>query len=377
MVAKVFSAEGPSLAVNLETVSEMMSRTMPDFDFLILSIHPDFPVGDVNYYVQKVFQTDKYLAFQSIDAFANDKIVQGIVALVLKFERKGNVGLKVFNGLSKYKETDLLDRFSDFLRENNDKYHVIISSPLISTLDSFIEDLNGQFAHLENVVGGVSPGFKDKRLLAYEFTKDSIVEDGFAVLSFENFAVASSVSLGFEPYGISYEVDHAEANRLYSVGKGDPFLNVVHSILRGISNPDLNYLRYCPVAFIDENGNVQNLRSFKDIGNSYVEFFGNVKRGQKFKLSFALADRLLDSDKKAVMSVKKDLKTIDLLLNFSCRARQYVLGSKSVDEVKTYMRIGNAPLFGFFTLGEIGKGATSEHLKLHNDTSIVVGIREL
>jgi len=72
----------------------------------------------------------------------------------------------------------------------------------------------------------------------------------------------------------------------------------------------------------------------------------------------------------------KHLKKPDIIFNFSCIARQYVLADKQKSELEVYLNRFDAPLFGFFTFGEIGPDKAYKKLKLYNETSLIVGIKE-
>ena len=63
--------------------------------------------------------------------------------------------------------------------------------------------------------------------------------------------------------------------------------------------------------------------------------------------------------------------------SFSCIAREYILANKQKEEVKIYYKIFKAPLFGFFTYGEIGPDKMHKKLKLYNETSLILAIKEL
>ena len=75
--------------------------------------------------------------------------------------------------------------------------------------------------------------------------------------------------------------------------------------------------------------------------------------------------------------VKDKIKKPDIIFNFSCIARQYILDDKQEEEIRIYYQTFKTPLFGFFTFGEIGPDRMHKRLKLYNETSILLAIREL
>jgi len=67
---------------------------------------------------------------------------------------------------------------------------------------------------------------------------------------------------------------------------------------------------------------------------------------------------------------------VELGLNFSCVVRQFALGEKQDKEAEMYAELLDAPMFGFFTFGEIGLNKFKTTLKLYNQTSLICGIKE-
>jgi len=63
-----------------------------------------------------------------------------------------------------------------------------------------------------------------------------------------------------------------------------------------------------------------------------------------------------------------------VIFDFSCIARQYILKEKANDELEIFIEQINAPLFGFFTFGEIKN--IKKNVVLFNQTSLIAGVRE-
>jgi hypothetical protein len=140
---------------------------------------------------------------------------------------------------------------------------------------------------------------------------------------------------------------------------------------------DVRNLWYSPILLISHKGYVDVIRTFKDIKeHEYVEFFAKINIGDKIKLSFATAEMLLEEDKKVAKKLKDKMAHPDVVFNFSCVAREYVLNSRQKDEVLIYSQVFNAPLFGFFTYGEIGPDKELTTSKVYNQTSLVAILKE-
>ena len=380
MKTKVFFSEKDTFIFALEDIKTQIDSQFKDFDFLLFSFHPKYDYTDINYFVDKVFNTENWVGFHAVDAFANNSIIEGIVALAIKFENNGKVNIFCVDDIE---EKEALETTAKYLNTNKDKLNIIIGSLCKHKLGFFIEDL-GQLLNyfpVNNIVGGIASGYRkdeDEEELTYIFTDNKVIKNGFVIITFDNVEFEIGIALGFKPYGITYEIKDAEGYRIYKVDDGKNFPYIIQSILRGIENPSTEYLWYCPINILDDKeGYVATLRTIKEVKKEYVEFFGPVKRGQKFKFSFGDKDEILEEDRKVALKIKEKIKYPDLLFNFSCIARQYVLEDEKEKECNIYTKKLNNHLFGFFTFGEIGPDKYYKSLKFYNETSLLLAVREL
>jgi Uncharacterized conserved protein len=228
-------------------------------------------------------------------------------------------------------------------------------------------------------VGELSSGYKKgEEVLTYQFVEDKVIKNGFFILTFDNIGFDIRIALGFKPYGITYRVQKAKGYRIYTVDDNQPLSYTIKSLMSKIQSNDIQHLWFCPITILDDQeGYVATMRTFKDVKDDYVEFFGPVKEGQHFKLSFATEKELLEESEKVAMEAKEVMKHPDLVFDFSCLARQYVLGELQQKEPEIYTAILDAPLFGFFTYGEVGPDKFYKKLKFYNETSVLLSIKEL
>ncbi|WP_164930720.1 FIST C-terminal domain-containing protein [Aquifex aeolicus] len=126
----------------------------------------------------------------------------------------------------------------------------------------------------------------------------------------------------------------------------------------------------------NEEGYVRVQRTFKEIGEDWVEFFAPVHEGDKFALSFGTPEMLLQSTQKEINKMKEKIKYPELTFNFSCIARQYVLEDKKEEENILISQNFDSPLFGFATYGEIGPDKDFRKVKLYNETATIVSLKE-
>jgi hypothetical protein len=328
------------------------------------------------YTIEKVLRIppEKYIAFHAVDSFENSRIVNdGISALFIKFEREGKVKVLPVEGVYTRKN---YDDVVEFLKERKNALNLIFAGFCNQRLAFVVEDKLSKALPEKRektfLVGGVSSGMR-----TYQFYNGNILKDGFLIVSIEGVDYKIGISLGFEPVGEIYTVTRSKDYRVYEIDRTLAY-QLVDRLLKGVDSYTVQDLWYFPIILLDdEEGYVSVVRTFKDISNKdFIEFFGPVKEKTKFKLSFGDPESLISSDRKEAAKIAYSMDRIELGLNFSCIARQYVLEDLQQEEIKIYSSLFNAPLFGFFTFGEIGPDRQFKKLKFYNQTSLIVAIRE-
>jgi len=377
MKINVYSSNKQSL---FEALEEIKTKTQKDFkqiDFLLIALNPKYESIDKE--INKIFPNIKYAAFHAIDAFKNDEITTNITISVIEFEKNANINLYAIDNLNSDTKTNL-KKIANYLNKNQNCFHIIIVS-LDKKIGHYLNSISNylNYKPINNIIGGISSGKKiDNELRTWQFTNNKIIKNGLIIISFKNMKANIGISLGFKPYGITYKITKAKGTKIYEVDYETKFSTIVKRLLKGIKNFDEKYLWYIPLNILDEkDGYVATLRTIKKIKDDYVELFGDIKNGQKFKLSFATEDDLLEEDKKIALKTKKEIKEFDAIFNFSCMARQYILYNKQKEEIEIYYKTFKAPLFGFFTFGEIGPDKMHKKLKLYNETSILLAMKEI
>ncbi|MDN5380403.1 FIST C-terminal domain-containing protein [Thermodesulfobacterium sp.] len=379
MKTQVFKSQEKTLLFALEDIKNQIDKNFDSYDFLIFAISPDYPYIDINYYIKKVFNTEKYLGFHAIHSFCDTEIVEGISVAVIKFERTGKVEIFYLEDID---EDDAVIKTANYFNSNPDKLHIVIGGlGNKKRFGTFIEEVS-QFINYQpvnNIIGGVSSGHRDANgeVLSYQFVDSKIIKNGFVIITLSNIDFAIDIALGFKPYGVTYEIKKAKDYKLYLVDDNRNFSDITRSFMKGIDNFDIRYLWYIPIYILDdEEGYVATLRTFKKVAKDYVEFFGPIKEGQKLKLSFATPEELLKENFKIAKKVKERIEYCEILFDFSCTARQYVLEERQREEIEIYVSTLNSNLFGFFTFGEIGPDKHFKKLKFYNETSILLAMKE-
>jgi len=375
MKFKTFYSAKESFLLSIEDIQKQIAQEFEEYDFLLIGIHPNYEIKNINSNIKKVFNTDSYVAFHALNVFSDKEIIEGVVAAVFKFEREGGVSVYECDELNE----ESLKKARKYLNGNRESLHMVIASECGQDFSFFVERLSLELDYhpVDNIIGGISSGKKvDGELRTFQFVNGKIIKNGFVIISFQNVKAKIDISLGFMPYGITYEITGCNKNKIFTVDNDKNFAEILYRILDGIKKPKEEYLWYLPLNIIDDDGYVSTLRTVDRLEKNYVKLFGPVKKHQKFKLSFATKHDLIEEDEKVSKRLSAKIGDVDAVFNFSCVARQYVLGDRQQDELKSYIKNFDTHLFGFFTFGEIGPDKKYKKLKLYNETSLICAMKE-
>ncbi|RMD47029.1 MAG: hypothetical protein D6834_01560, partial [Aquificota bacterium] len=122
MKVKVYKSTKKSLLFSFEDIKKQIDNDFKDYDFLLFATSPNYPYQDINFYIKKVFDTDKYAAFHAVDSFCDNSIVDGISVSVFKFENNGSLNLFYVEDI---KDKNFLIKTADYINLNKDKLHII------------------------------------------------------------------------------------------------------------------------------------------------------------------------------------------------------------------------------------------------------------
>ncbi|GAB6065228.1 hypothetical protein JCM9492_03200 [Aquifex pyrophilus] len=384
MKSIVYASRKPVLYQALEEIKRKFTedRILSDFDFMFIALNYKYPYEHLDRDIKRVFDVNgkDYVAFHATEAIANTDIFEGIAVCFIKFENRGKVNVYADEGIKNYTKNGTITKLIDYLEENKNNLNIFISSWEDESLGLFIEDLGRLLSSRNfypNLVGGVSSGRRyNNELRTFQFYDGKIIKNGFVVVTFENVEFSMGISSGFKPISPVYTVSRAEGYKIYEVDGKTPFKEIVERFLKGLEKK-VEYLWYCPIVILeDEEGYVRIQRTFKEIGEDYVEFFAPVYEGGKFMLSFGTPEQIIENTKKEVEKVKRNIECPELILNFSCIARQYVLENMKEEENKVIAGELDAPLFGFATYGEVGPDRFFKKVKLYNETATFVALKE-
>ena len=365
MIARSYFSTNKILKFALEEIYLNFKKDIliDDYDFVLFAISPKYYPEDVKEDISKIFKNN-FLAFNAIHSFSNNNVVSGVSAMFIKFEKNGNIDTFVCECKERNKE-----KLLKYLLSHKNSLNIIVSTYNMD-IANFLEKID--LKDSVSLIGGIVSGEEiEGTYRGNLYFNHKIIEKGFAVLSFNNVEFSSSIATGYRPLGPSLKVRLAKENRVYLIDYSDASL-VAKSLLKGLDN--IKDLWNSPILI--KRGEQFIPRTFKDIKeNLYVEFFGNFKQNEEISLSFANEELLLKEDRKRAAEVKNSLHNCDMIFDFSCIARQYILKDKADDELEIFSEIINAPLFGFFTFGEM-INVCNNNVTLFNQTSLIAGVKE-
>ena len=363
-------------------VRELKEKAPKGFDFALFAISPDYPYQDVPATIKREFGSIEYVGFSSISAFENIKIVEnGIVGCFFKFNSpKTKVCLFKKDKIDQQNRKHAVKELIDFLKLRKHNLNVIIADFINGQFPLLIEDLGEELREEElslPLIGGITTTriTRREREKGYLFHNGEVIEDGFIVISFSNFDYSVQVSSGVFKKGPVYTVTKCDSFKIYELnGRKAGYLP--KKLLKGIdgSEDDEVLLWYTPFGIINEAGEIEALRVIKGYGEDYIELWGPVKEGDRLKLSIVLSTELLRDIENTAKNLKNSFGMADFCFDFSCVAREKVLEQFEDKEIEMYGRLLNAPIFGFFTHGEVAPN--NGRIRLHNLTSVVVAVRE-
>lgn len=121
----------------------------------------------------------------------------------------------------------------------------------------------------------------------------------------------------------------------------------------------------------ERQGLYRSMRCFDDPPGA-VTFWGDFETGDRVRLGMGNEASLVSTASELVTG-----STPDAAILYSCVGRESVLGGMAGQEVeKIHKALGEVPLSGFFTFGEIGPTPFG-HLAYYNQTAILVLLQEV
>jgi hypothetical protein len=245
-----------------------------------------------------------------------------------------------------------------------------------------IEEVAGQEA---DIFGAMAAASTDA-LRPVVFTAEEELERGILmmVLDTDRVAVSGVATCGWQPVGPVKTVTKSDGMWVHEID-GQPALDLMLKYSGVCTREELTpqiwideFAMSLPPQLIREEGaTVMRPSLFYDEPTSSVMCNGRVPEGSKIRFSLPPEEDVVDAVIDGCRTMKEDrAPEADAIVYFSCAGRRLSLGPMLKREVDTVRGLwDNAPLAGFFSVGEIAR-VTGGRNELNNITSCCVVLKE-
>lgn len=256
---------------------------------------------------------------------------------------------------------------------------ISLPESLTASAQQIVEGLQQSLDDNVPILGGTA-GDAFKLTGTRQFCGTEVCSDSVPVLLFSGPLVFSTaVASGWKPMGEPGLVTRSEVSMVYEID-GSPAIEFYKQRLgdHAVPGPE------CPVAVLDEAGDVICLRATIDTGireNGAIQFLGDVREGSMVQMTVADRGAILEGCKNSIDRAFAGYphgKTPAAALLFSCAGRKLLLGTRTGEEVDIVKSVigSQIPVCGFYGYGEIGPLNNQDAVsKYHNETfvSLILG----
>ena len=265
---------------------------------------------------------------------------------------------------------------------------------LITTLltsDGKLLDGEGMVKYIEKLAGpdismfGGMAGDDMSFSGTWVFTNDLSTDYGMAalVLNEAKIELHGLAFSGWKPMGISRTVTKSEGNLIYTIDKRPALEMYLHFLGQEISSSD-NQIDFFdkigvhyPFQIERENREPKMCNPIGyDSDKQALICESDVVQGSRLRFSTPPDFDIIESVIEKADKLKTEINSeADALLIFSCAGRLSALGPMAQQENEGLHRVWNAPMAGFYTYGEFGKGLNGIH-EFHSTTCSWVALKE-
>ena len=266
----------------------------------------------------------------------------------------------------------------------------ILLSTLLTT-DGNMLDGEGLVQSIENLAGpditlfGGMAGDDITFTGTWIFTHDHSTDYGIAALVLDEAKIElhGLAYSGWKPMGVSRIATKTQANLIYTIDDRPALEMYLQYLGHDVSSAD------DPINFFDTVGvhypfqierKNREPKMCNPIGYDKEEKAliceSEVTQGARLRFSSPPDFDIIDEVIKKADDIKKELQTkVDALLIFSCAGRLSALGPMAQQENEGLYKVWDAPMAGFYTYGEFGRGINGKH-EFHSTTCSWVVLKE-
>jgi hypothetical protein len=384
MKAKSIKGKSPD-EINKALTECMADGFNPTLAIVFISIKQDRKV------ISEIFNNLKieFVAATSSDEFINGYESEGEIAMILLDISRDNYSI-LFEDIG---DRNLENATSNMVRNAFKKFEqpaFILMTTLI-TSDGNLLDGEGMVEIIEKIAGpdismfGGMAGDDLSFSGTWVFTKDKATDYGMAVLVLDETKVElhGIAYSGWKPMGVPRTVTKSEGNLIYSIDNRPALEMYLHLLGHEISSSDDQIDFYDKIGvhypFQIEREN-REPKMCNPIGydkeKQALICESDVLQVSSLRFStppdFDIIETVIN---KADKLKKEQNAEADALLIFSCAGRLSALGPMAKEENEGLQKVWNAPMAGFYTYGEYGKGLNGKH-EFHSTTCSWVALKE-
>ncbi len=380
MRARIVCSEREDLSGGLTSLEGNIKNI--DFDFALVAFPPDYDPGSVAEGLTEILSGKNFVAFSSIlTLYEGNLCSDRFIALLIKFENEGDVEILCIEDLT---EKEPIVEIFDFLSDKGESFNFVLAGYNNGYTSNFIENL-GRTARKKRIsislIGGI-PGDDIGResYRTYQIVNGKVIENGLVVVSFKGVEYSLSVSFGFKAIGPEYKVVESVGNIVKRIDEESAYY-LFERIVSQLPVNDLSSLIYTPIILTSEkDGLVDIARTPRKFiftpGYKGVEFFGPIREGSHFKFSFGNGHFLLEELRENIASLNRDFPDTELFLAVECLGRTKILQEDIDKEKELYNSMIKAPIFGFYSLGEVAPNKFFNTVKFYNEVNLLIALRE-
>lgn len=384
MKAKSIKAASSS-EVKIALEQSMTDGFKPNLAIVFISIKQDRKVV-----VELLRQKDiDLIGATSSGEFINGHQSEGEIAMILLDIKKSDYSI-LFEDIA---ERSLEEATSHMVHDAFQKFEkpafILITTLLAS--DGRMLDGEGMVEHIEKLAGpditmfGGMAGDDITFTGTWIFTHGKSTDYGMATLvldesKIELYGLAFS---GWKPMGVFRTATKTEGNLIYTIDDRPALEMYMHYLGSEISSADdqIDFFDkigvHYPFQIERENREPKMCNPIGyDREKQALICESDVLQGSRMRFSTPPDFDIIDTVINKANELKNELQTeADALLIFSCAGRLSALGPMAQQENEGLQQVWNAPMAGFYTYGEYGKGLNGKH-EFHSTTCSWVALKE-
>jgi hypothetical protein len=325
----------------------------------------------------------------SSSEFINGHQSEGEIVILLLDLQKSNYCI-FFDDIGEGSLENTADQMVKNAFKKFDKPAFILITTLL-TSDGKLLDGEGLVKYIETLAGpditlfGGMAGDDITFTGTWVFTNDKSTDYGMAALVLDETKIElHGLALsGWKPMGVFRTATKSEGNLIYTIDNRPALEMYLHYLGHKESSLDDQ------IAFFETVGThypfqiERKNRAPKmcapigyDKEKDALVCESDVPQGSKLRFSTPPDFDIIETVISKAEEIKKEQNTeADALLIFSCAGRLSALGPMAQEENEGLYKIWNAPMAGFYTYGEYGKGLNGKH-EFHSTTCSWVALKE-